>query len=704
MALINKIREKSGWAVGAIAIGLGIFVVGGDLLGPNSRLLGNDATTIGEIAGEEIDYQEFDAVFQQIKANYENQTGRAANEGELALLREQAWNQLIFKIALQKEYDRLGIVVTEEELFDMVQGNNIHPAVMQSFTNPQTGEFDRNQVVQYLQNLDQMGPEARPMWANFEQTLLGERAQTKYNNLLAKSVYVTTAEAKNFYNAQNATANMKVLYVPYFTIADSTVTVTDEQLKDYYERNKALYKVEEGRSVEYVTIPVSASKEDSTYFKEDIAGITKQFATVENDSAFVNANSDAPFDGTYLAPGQLPTQLVSQLPLEAGKIYGPFTENNTFSLYKVVNVKSDTVNAAKASHILFKPESETPEAKAAAKAKASEVLAQIKGGADFAQMAMQHGSDGTASVGGDLGWFQEGRMVAPFEKAVFGASSTGLLPNLVETEFGFHIIKVTAPKTNKTYKLATVQRTIDPSESTRDAAYSIADQLSGTSDNLEEFKANVAKNPSLSVEEVTEIGKNNIVAGNLSNARELVRWTYAKDTEVGDVSPVFEINDQFVVAVLTKKREKGYAQVEDIKEELTAAVRNELKAKQIIEKLKGIKAGTLDQMAAAFGKDAIIRSADAVTLASGTMPGVGYEPIVVGKAFGMKPGARTAPFEGQGGVAIVELVQLNKAPETTDYTAIKQQLQSTAGSAVEGKAYEAIKAKADIKDNRVRFF
>jgi peptidyl-prolyl cis-trans isomerase D len=704
MALINKIREKSGWAVGAIAIGLGIFVVGGDLLGPNSRLLGNDANIVGEIAGEEIDYQEFDAVLQQIKNNYENQTGRAANEGELALLREQAWNQLIYKIALQKEYERLGIEVTEEELYDMVQGNNIHPAVKQAFTNPQTGEFDRNQVVQYLQNLDQMGPDARPMWTSFEQNLLSERVQSKYTNLLAKSVYITKAEAQHFYDAQNATANMKVLYVPYFTIADSTVKVTDAQLKDYFERNRALYKVEESRSVEYVTIPVSASKDDSTFFKEDIASISQQFATVENDSAFVNANSDMPFDGTYRGPGQLPAQLVNQMPLEKGKLYGPYTENGTFSLYKVTAVKSDSISSAKASHILFKPENTTPEAKAAAKANAEKVLAQIKGGADFAQMAMQHGTDGTASVGGDLGWFQEGRMVAPFEKAVFGNSSTGLLPNVVETEFGYHIIKITAPKTNRTYKLAAVQRSIDPSESTRDAAYSVADELSGTSKNLEEFRANIAKNTSLVKEEVSEIGKNNIVAGNLSNARELVRWTYAKDTDVGNVSPVFEINDQFVVAVLTNKREKGYAEIADIKEELTAAVRNELKAKQIIEKLKGAKGGTLDQLAVSYGPEAIIRSGDAVTLASGTVPGVGYEPVVVGKAFGLKQGARTAPFEGQGGVAVVELVQLNKAPETNDYTAIMQQLQSSRSGTIESKAFDAIKEKAKIKDNRVRFF
>ncbi|WP_161889659.1 peptidylprolyl isomerase [Pontibacter russatus] len=702
MALINKIREKSGWAVGAIAIGLGVFVVGGDLLGPNSRLLGNDATTVGEIAGEEIDYQEFDAVLQQAKADYESRTGRAANEGELAMLREQAWNQLIFKIALQKEYDRLGITVTDEELADMVQGNNIHPAVKQAFTNPQTGEFDRNQIVQYLQNLDQMGPNARPMWVSFEQSILNDRLQSKYMNLFTKTVYITAAEAKDYYQAQNSTAGMKVLYVPYVSVSDSAVQVTDAQLQDYYDRNKELYKVEEGRSIEFVTVPVTASPEDSSFLSQEISTLAQQFATASNDSAFVNTNSDAPFNGAYRNPGELPQQLASQLPLEEGKVYGPYTENGVLSLFKVSDVKEGSP-AVKASHILIRPESDTPEAKAAARAKAQDVLTQIQKGADFAQMAAQYGTDGTASTGGDLGWFAEGRMVPEFDKAVFAASGPGLLPNLVETEYGYHIVKITAPKTTQTYQIAAVQRPIEASEGTRDAAYAVADELAGTSGSADEFRENAAKNPSLVKEEAIAIGKNNIVVNNLNNARELVRWAYAEDTEIGDVSPVFEIENQFVVATLTGKREKGYAAVGDIRDELTAAVRNEVKGQQIIEKLKGQK-GSLDEMAANYGADAVVRTADNVTFASATIPGIGVEPVAVGKAFGMKPGARTAPFEGQGGVLVVELTQLNPAPEISDLSNVKEQMRTARSSQVENNVFEAVKEKADIKDNRVRFF
>ncbi|PTX22368.1 peptidyl-prolyl cis-trans isomerase D [Pontibacter mucosus] len=701
MALINKIREKSGWAVGAIAIGLGVFVVGGDLLGPNSRLLGGNANIVGEIAGEEIDYQEFDNILQQVKADYEGRVGRTATEGEMAMLREQAWNQLIFKIVLEKEYDRLGLEVTDEELADMVQGNNIHPAVMQAFANPQTGEFDRNQVLQYLQNLDQTG--TRSMWVNFEQSIAEDRLQSKYANLFSKTAYVTGAEAKSFYQAQNSAATLKVLFVPYGSISDSAVSVTDAQLKDYYQRNKELYKVEEGRTIEFVTIPVAVSAEDSTYYNQEIAEISKQFASTTNDSAFVNANSDMPFSGAYVNPGELPEELLKQLPLEKGKVYGPYTTSSNVTLYKVSDIKTADKNAVRASHILIRPESDTPEDKAAAKVKAQDVLTQLKNGADFAQMAAQHGSDGTASRGGDLGWFPEGQMVPAFEKAVFGFSGTGLLPNLVETEYGYHIVKVTEPKTKQSYKIAAITRSLEPSETTRDAAYAVADELAGTSGNTEEFRKNVEANKSLVKEEAAHIGKNQVLVNNLTSARELVRWAYAKDTDIGDVSPVYEINDQFVVATLTGKRDKGYASVEDVREELTAAVRDELKAKQILDKLKG-QQGSVDQMAAAYGPDAIVRTADNVTLASNSIPGIGVEPVAVGKAFGLKPGSRTTPFEGEAGVLVVELTSLNPAPEIDDFSNVKQQILTTRAGRAETRAFEALREKADIKDNRVRFF
>jgi peptidyl-prolyl cis-trans isomerase D len=703
MALINKIREKSGYAIGFIAVAMISFMLLGDLLGPNSRLLGGNNNVIGEIAGEEITIQEFENALQGVKQNYANQTGRQPSEEELVSLREQTWGQMILKVAYKKEFDRLGIAVSDDELVDMVQGNNVHPVIKQTFTNPQTGQFDRSLVAKYLkEDLPKVPAEQQAAWYNFEANLGPERSLTKYNNLIKLSNYVTTAEAKRFQSEQNDKANVKFLYVPFFTISDSTIKVTDAQLQAYLDENKERYKVEESRAIEFVTVPIKPSGSDSASIRKEIDELVQQFAAAENDSLFVNANSDVPFNGTYQNAGSLPEPLKGQS-LEEGKVFGPYSDNGAYTIYKVMDVNDNGKPSARASHILIRPENTTPEAKAAAKKKAEDLLAKIKGGADFSLMAAQNGQDGTAAQGGDLGFFSEGAMVAPFEKAVFAARSAGVLPNVVETDFGYHIIKVTSAKTTRNYQIATVVRAISSSDETRDIALRRADELAGTSEDLEALRQNVAKDKTLMKAEAKSVRSTDRAINNLANAREVVRWAYAEDTKIGDVSPVYEVDDQYVVAALVSKQEKGYAKVSDIREELMAAVRNELKAQQIIDKLKGAS-GPLEQVAAKYGTEAIVKTANGVTFASNTIEGLGYDPIATGKAFGLKEGARTKAFEGQTGVVIVELLDLEKINFTGDLSGVKKQLETMRSGRSEGSVFQLVRDKSDIQDNRIKFF
>lgn len=701
MALINKIREKSGFAIGAIAIGLLIFIVLGDLLGPNSRLFG-DKMVVGEVAGHEVSVQEFEAMFEEAKNNYSNQYGRQPTETELASLREQTWNQLVFKYAFQEEFEEVGLGISEEEQVDMVQGRNVHPALKQMFTDPQTGQFNVEQVKQTLRNMGSMSPEQQVAWRKYEADLATDRLRNKYYNLFSFSNYVTSAEAKRFNTEQNAKASVKALFIPYFSVPDSTVKVTDDQLSEYLNNNKKKFEVEEGRSITYVSVPVTASKDDSAEYSTETSELAARFAASENDSLFVKAESDTPYSSAYVPANDLPADLKTQT-LEKGRMYGPFMQNGSLSLYKITDIKEGGTASVRASHILIKPDSDSPEAKAAAKTKAQDILNQIKGGANFAQLAAQHGTDGTASAGGDLGWFTEGRMVPAFEKAVFGFQGAGLLPNLVETDYGYHIIKITEPKTTRTYQVAQVNRVMTPSDNSRENAFSRAGVIASNSSNLETFTKNVSAEKGLATIEAKNILAADRAVNNLQNARELVRWAYSKDTKEGDVSPVITMDDQYVVAVLTGRREKGTAKVADVRDELTAAVRNELKAKRIKEKL-GTMSGSLEDIATKYGPDALVRPAADVTLATASLPGLGFEPVAVGKVFGLKPGQRTAPVDGEGGVVIMELVNILPATPIADVNTIKQQLQSTRSGRVQGALYEAVRKNAKVEDNRVRFF
>lgn len=709
MALINTIREKSGWAVGAIVVGLLLFIVGGDLIGGRNRLFNRNDTTVGEIAGEKVDRTDFDNTLEQAKQNFIAQQGRQPDDQAMGYLRDQAWNQTIYRLAFRNEFDKLGLKVSDDELTDMVQGKNIHPSIRQAFTDPKTGQFDRTKIIEYLRNLDKLPPQAQDTWRTFEANLGPERLGNKFNNLIKLSTYVTTAEAKRYSEDQNSKANIRYLFVPYFSISDSAVKVTNDQLQAYLDQHKGRYKVEDGRSIEYVSVPVVASKEDSTAIKATVNQLAEQFRNAPNDSLFAKLNSDQPYSGAYVTPADMPAKLREQLPLKVGTVYGPYAENGVYSIFKVTGEKAGTQPSARASHILIKPEGTTPEAKAAAKAKAQDILNKIKGGADFAALARQYGTDGTSATGGDLGWFTQGRMVAEFEKAVFAATKPGLLPNPVETSFGYHVIKVTAPKTSQTYQIAAVQKAITPSDATREAAYQKTQELKGQATDLESFRKAVAKDKTLQKQEAKGLGRGDRSVNSLQNARSLVRWAYGfnpdgKSTKVGDVSPVFDdLGDQYVIAVLTGERGKGTADVASLKPELSALVRNEEKAKQIMAKLNG-KTGTLEQIAAAYGPTAQVKTANDVALGSGVIPGLGGEPVAVGKAFGLKAGQKSAPIQGEQGVLIVEPVSVTKAPAPADVKALRQQLTSQRTARVDGAIYEAVKARANIKDERTKFF
>ncbi|MBD2756177.1 peptidylprolyl isomerase [Spirosoma validum] len=704
MSVINKIRERSGLAVGVIAVSLILFIVGGDLLGGRSLLFGGNQQEVGEIAGQSIDYQEFNAKVDELRAQYEQQTGRAPGDQELTQIREQAWNQLLFEIAYQKEFDKLGLTVSPEELVDMVQGNNISPTVRQAFTNPQTGVFDKSSIINYLKGLKNLPIQQQQAWASFEKNLSSDRLRSKYEGLMRLGTFVTAAEAQKEYQSQNTKANVKFLFVPFYTINDTTVKVTDSQLQDYLTKHKDEYPGTDSRSIQYVTFSVAPSKEDSATLYNDIKTLARGLGAATNDSVFAQQNSDVRVP-LYMTAGEMPEQLRSSIPtFSPGGIYGPFREGNTYFIYKYGGTKKDTSFTARASHILIQTKGLADSAKVAARERAESILKQIQGGASFEALAQTNSQDGSAQVGGDLGYFKNnGQMVKPFESAVFAATSAGLIPRLIETEFGYHIIKVTQPKTNVLYRIAAIGKTIAPSQTTRDEALRKADQFASTVNTKEEFEARVKEDKSLVVATAERIpeGSNQINA--LTDARPVVRWAFDDKTELNSVSEPFEVGDQYVIAVLTGKTEKDKVEVSDFRNELTTKVRNELKGQQILTKL-GNASGSLESIAQKYGAGALVETADDVNLATGFLKSAGVDPVALGKAFGLKPGKRTKPFVGEAGVLVMETTSLTPAPAVADYALYKNQIQQNNSSRLGFYINEAIKEAAKVEDRRAKFY
>ncbi|MCU0393508.1 MAG: SurA N-terminal domain-containing protein [Thermoflexibacter sp.] len=706
MAIISKIRERAGIAVGAIAIGLILFIVGGDLFSSNSWIMQSlDQPKVGTIDGNDITFQEYNDELNDLKNKYSLRVNRSLNESELEYIRPEAFNNLVYKLVIQKEFEKIGINITPEELQDMIQGNNLNPSWAQSFTNPQTGEVDKNMIINFLKNISQAAPEQQAQFYSFEQDLVPERSKEKYQKLFDLSTYITKKEAENYYKEQNARVGIKYVAIPFFLIPDSAVKVTDELLKAQFEKNKAKYAEKENRSIEYVPFSFKPSSIDSATIKKGLEDLVTQFASTTENESFANANSDVNQNIGTLKSSELPKDLTG-VTLEDGKVYGPFLdkERGVYALHKFIGTAEDTVFSARASHILFSTQGKAETEKADVKKKAQEVLNQLKNsGADFASLARIYGEDGTREKGGDLGWFAEKQMVAPFEKAVMDADKEGVVPNLVETEFGYHIIDVTGLKNKAKYKLATIIKEIVPSDATREKAYRDASNFA-TAKNIKEYvdKVGAAKLISLQALNIAKDAKyiNNLTSPKI---REIVRWAY-NDAELGQVSPIFELEDQYLVAVLRGAVNKGEATWEDVKDELSTEVRNDLKAQQIMDKLKSVTQSDLTAIANAYGTNVSVTTMSDVTLQSSALNGLGYAPVAIGKAFAMKKGERTSLFRDESGIIALEVTEVSEATEVADYNSYKEQLVGRRTTQTLDKLYKALKKITKTESDLAKFF
>ena len=702
MALIGTLRNKMGtWVVVFVFVAIAAFVLG-DIFSGNSSIMNWGRNSVGEIAGREITYEEFQSAIQERETSYFLQLGREPGEREMPSVRQQAWDLLISRHAIQPEFAKVGIVVTDDEVWDMIQGKNIDESVKQAFTNQETGQFERDRIVNYLNQLKTLpqGSEMRVRWELFQRDLKPGRERIKYENLLIKSDYVTKAEAEREYHAQTDVAEVKYLYVPFYAVSDSAVTVTDDALKKYYDKNIERYKTEESRDIKYVSVPIEPTHDDSLVIREDLERFAQELRNVQDDSVYAAANTEGQNPYAKYTPATLPP-FVNPDSLVQGKVFGPFLDGETYKVVKISRIFSDTVFTARARHILIKWTDTSEPAKREARNKAQNILQDIRGGADFGAKAREFGTDGTASRGGDLGWFTTGQMVKPFEDAVFGASKPGLLNRLVETDYGYHIIDVTDVKGNTAYNIAVIERAITPSDATLNEAFRKAEAFASDVSDLDDFLA-AAKEHGLTVLDAKNILAGDRRIGTMGEARPVVQWLF-RDASVGKVSEVFDLQDQNVVAIMTGEVEEGYKPLALVKEEITPAVRNELKGQLISEKLSGMK-GSLEEMKAGYGEDANVYSSSDLKLSSNTLPSVGFDPQAVGLAFSLENGARSKPLAGENGVVVLETVNKTIAPALTDYTTYKTQLQQGDANRASFGIAEAVKENAEVVDERYKFY
>ncbi|MBI4646523.1 MAG: SurA N-terminal domain-containing protein, partial [Bacteroidia bacterium] len=437
MAVLQKIRNRAGILISLI-IGIALFAfVLSDMLSPRkSAVCKRHELIVGNIDGEPVPYQYYQEKIDQAIENYKNRSKqKEIDERTSDGLVEQAWEYIVNEILMGKEYEELGIDVTDLELLDMVRGRNIDPMVMQvPIFQDENGAFDKNRVIKYISGLEN-DPEQEKIWASFEDDLIRNRKYIKYHELLKKGYYIPSFIAKQNYLEKNYKTAITFVTKRYGSIPDSLIAFNDDDLNDYYDKNIENYKREASRDIEYVVFEIIPSEKDIQTIEKELSSLKEEFARTEEDAQFVNMNSEEPFDNNYFKREELPKLLDSLLfDSTKGTMLGPYREGEAFKISKLCEAR-DLPDTVRARHILFKAKTQDEYIKS--KALADSIKTLIENGANFAELAFKFGTDATRDKGGDLGWFKKQDMVQPFGDTCI-LSPVGHL-SVVFTEFGVHL-------------------------------------------------------------------------------------------------------------------------------------------------------------------------------------------------------------------------------------------------------------------------
>ena len=704
MATLQKLRNQAGLLVAiVIFIALAAFILG-DLLKSGSSIIRGKQLEIAQIDGESIEYPDFQERFNEI-ANVYKQNNQTNNLDDAAYQKvlNQTWDDIVQKIIMTKVYDDLGIEITSEEMFDMVQGNNLHPIIRQVFGDPQTGQVDKSQIIKFLKYI-QENPDApqKESWLNIEKEILKAKKQSKYNDLVAKGLYANSLQAKQSLEVKGKVAGLKFIQKKFTTVPDSTVAVTENDLKKYYDEHLDDYEQKAQKTISYVTFNISPSAQDEKDVVKWISDIKAEFEKATDNVQFVNMNADTRFEDVYDKKDMLSPELGEwAFNAEVGEVYGPYKEGMVYKLAKLNAIKM-LPDSVKASHILIRVE------KGADPKQANTIIDSLKnviesGMATFEQVAKDNSQDGSATLGGDLGWFKRGMMVAPFERAAFRADINEVVK--VQTQFGFHLIKVTAQsKKSKNVQLAILDREIIASTSTYQNVYAEASRFAANAQNLKGFNDLVAKEQKSP--RMATLSENDRQVTGLGTARPLVRAAF--NTDQGDLvlgndnSPVFELDDKFVIAALAKEQEEGTKEFSTVKSAIELAVIKEKKSQMVIDEFTKAESSSIDETASKLGLT--VETADGFNLSFGSVNAIGYEPVINGAAAALKVDEQSKPIAGRNGVYIIELTSLTGGDENTDIEAEKLSLYKNASYRANYQAYQTLKDNSDIVDKRSKFY
>ncbi len=687
MAILAKIRQRSALLIAVIALSLFAFVAQDLFTSGNFTQSSKD---IGTVNGENILFQTFNEKVSNLEKNRQGTSNiQAVN---------QVWDQEVSLALVNAEIKKLGIRSGEKHIIEGLKSNqNIGGNKM---FQDDKGVFSLAKLQEYFKS----NPGNEEMYKNAQTEAAGNAKIQMYFSMLKGGFNTTKADAKLKYEMETNKVSFDFVAVPFSSIKDDKIKITDDELVAFMKTNEKKYKAEESREINYVLLEDKASATDEAEVKEEMNVLLNGkpgdslggFNTTVNVVDFVNENSDTPYDSTYVAKKDLPAEFAEQLMnLGQGQSFGPYMNGKMYSVSKSLGKKGGV--SAKASHILISyegtsvPNKKEKRTKEQAKIKADELFAQISANpSSFMMSAFTASDDSSSQKGGDLGYFQQGQMVKPFNDFVFnnGVGKIGL----VETDFGFHIINITDKQDG--VRLATLSRKISASEKTADNLYTQATKFEMLA-NDKPFET-VAKDMKMTIPPVVKCKALDENVGALGNQRQIIRWAFSKEAEVGSVKRFELANVGQVIATVKKINPKGLLTIEDAKTQVEPILRNKKKAEMIKAKMTG----SLEAIAKANASG--VQIATDLTMQNASLPNAGQEFKVVGTAFSTPVNKSSAPIEGTNGMYVVRTKSVVKAPKLADFTPFLTKVKQQNANASNG-VIQALKSDADIEDLRSNF-
>ena len=702
MAILGNLRKNSFVLIAVIGMALFAFVIAGVFDGSGFQ----SPDPIGKVNGDELSITDFRNQMDLLKKSY--------NFNDLQAL-TSAWDESIRTKLLEQQIDELGIGTSIDHLeFFLSQSPSFSSD--ERFVND-AGQFDINKFSNFIAEIKEINPQSYLQWSSQENQFNEQIKVNTYFNLIASGLNSTFYQGKNQYLNSNSIADISFVKIPYSIISDSLVSVKNSEISKYIKENPVDFEQKSTRDISYVTFTESPSNQDEMDLRNKMNSLLNDrneynqvsklneslpgFLTTDDLEFFLTENSDVEYDSVYRPKGFYSSEHAQMIfNLNNNNTYGPYVDGDFLKISKMLDKKIN--GNVRASHILVSyngSQGSNPQitrTKSEARTEANRILRLVRSNPDnFSSYALEFSDGPSKNNGGDLGFFQEGTMVKPFNDFVFTnrVGRTGL----VETDFGYHVIKVVAKE--DVVKVGTLALRNIPSERTSDSIFNIASKfeidLASTS-NIND----TAKNLDFEVKSLNSIGELDHDLPDMESQRRLVQWLFNEETNINDYKRFDLSSGGYVIVQLTEKNEDGLMSPGLASINVLPILKNKKKAKIIIDKNRKYK--SLEEIAS--NNNLEINNVSALNQSTPIVAQAGFEPKVIGTAFGLEINGISSLVEGESGVYMIKLNALKDPEEIESYSAFENQLTNKLRTNLDFNIIQSLKNSADISDNRKGYY